>query len=65
MSLVFDAPIHVQPWDLLLPAVRERRWHGRGDRDTVLQMAQGPAALLRCLDAENEPIRGGHACAPS
>jgi len=52
MSLVFDAHIHVQPWDMLLPAVRERMWGGRADRDTVMQIARDPAALLRFLDAE-------------
>lgn len=49
---VFDAHIHVQPWDMLRPEVMRRMWDGRPDRDAVLDLARDPAALLRFLDAE-------------
>jgi predicted TIM-barrel fold metal-dependent hydrolase len=49
---VFDAHIHVQPWHMLRPEVANRMWHGRQDRDAILQVSHSPAALLRFLDAE-------------
>jgi predicted TIM-barrel fold metal-dependent hydrolase len=49
---VFDAHIHVQPWDMLRPEVMRRMWDGRPDRDAVLDLARDPEALLRFLDAE-------------
>ncbi|MFQ5600702.1 MAG: amidohydrolase family protein [Candidatus Krumholzibacteriia bacterium] len=52
IPLVFDAHIHLQPWHMLRPEVRERMWHGRASRDTVLAMARDPERLLRFLDGE-------------
>jgi predicted TIM-barrel fold metal-dependent hydrolase len=49
---VFDAHVHVQPWHMLKPAVLQRMWDGRPDRDAVLDMARDPEKLLRFLDAE-------------
>lgn len=49
---VFDAHVHVQPWHMLRPEVRDRMWHGRADRDEILEMARDPARLLRFLDRE-------------
>lgn len=49
---VFDAHVHVQPWHMLRPDVATRMWHGRDDRDVILEIGSDPAALLRFLDAE-------------
>jgi uncharacterized protein len=49
---VFDAHVHVQPWHMLRADVAARMWHGRPDRDSILEISTDPAALLRFLDAE-------------
>ncbi len=49
---VFDAHIHVQPWHMLRPDVRERMWHGRASQESVVAMARDPVRLLRFLDDE-------------
>jgi uncharacterized protein len=49
---VFDAHVHVQPWHLLRPGVRERMWQGRADGEEILALAASPARLLDFLDAE-------------
>jgi uncharacterized protein len=51
-AVVFDAHVHIQPWHLLRPDVRERMWHGRADADAILALAASPARLLEFLDAE-------------
>jgi hypothetical protein len=48
---VFDVHIHVQPWDMLLPAVR-RMWLGGSGHEAMFEIARDPAKLLRFLDAE-------------
>jgi predicted TIM-barrel fold metal-dependent hydrolase len=50
---VFDAHLHVQPWHMLRPDVRDRLWRGRDDADAAMAMARDPSALLRFLDAEH------------
>ena len=49
---VFDAHLHVQPWHMLLPRVRDTLWQGRPDAEHALGMAESPDRLLRFLDAE-------------
>ena len=47
---VFDAHIHVQPWEMLLPAVRARMEAGRKDLDAIRELMASPRALLSFLD---------------
>jgi predicted TIM-barrel fold metal-dependent hydrolase len=49
---VFDAHLHVQPWDMLRPEVAARMWGDRPDRESILEIGRNPGALLRFLDAE-------------
>ena len=49
---VFDAHIHIQPWHMMHPKVRERMWHGRAAPESVLELARDPGKLLRFLDAQ-------------
>ncbi|HXI02853.1 MAG TPA: amidohydrolase family protein [Candidatus Saccharimonadales bacterium] len=48
---ITDIHIHIQPWDQLQPAVRERMRHGRRDYDEILAMIRDPARFLDYLDA--------------
>lgn len=48
---VTDLHIHIQPWEMLLPAVRARMEAGRRDLDAIRQLMESPAALLRFLDS--------------
>ena len=43
---VTDAHIHIQPWEMLLPAVRDRMEAGRRDLTAIREMMESPAALL-------------------
>lgn len=47
---ITDIHIHIQPWDQLQPAVRERMRHGRGDYDRIMAMIEDPAVFLDYLD---------------
>ncbi len=47
---VTDLHVHVQPWDMLLPAVRERMERGRTDLDRLGRLMRSPRALLADLD---------------
>jgi hypothetical protein len=49
---VFDAHIHIQPWDQMHDAVRERMFRGRPELQEVLALSQDAGKLLRHLDAE-------------
>jgi len=51
-SGVFDAHLHVQPWAMLRPEVTQAFWHGRADRDAILEIGRSPEALLRWLDTQ-------------
>lgn len=48
---VFDAHMHVQPWDQMHGPVRERMWQGK-DRAGVLQLTHDAATFLDFLDHE-------------
>jgi predicted TIM-barrel fold metal-dependent hydrolase len=48
---VTDLHIHIQPWEMLLPAVRARMEAGRKDLEVIRELMQSPPALLRFLDA--------------
>lgn len=50
ISDITDIHIHIQPWDQLQPAVRERMRHGRNDYDRILAMIEDPAVFLDYLD---------------
>lgn len=50
---VIDAHLHVQPWHMLHPAVRDRLWHGREGAAEAIALAEDPARLLRFLDDED------------
>jgi len=47
---ITDIHIHIQPWDQLHPAVRERMRRGRRDYDEILKMIEDPSAFLDYLD---------------
>jgi hypothetical protein len=48
---IIDIHIHIQPWEQLTPAVRERMRAGRNDLDQILQFIKSPKAFLKFLDA--------------
>jgi predicted TIM-barrel fold metal-dependent hydrolase len=47
---VTDLHIHIQPWEMLLPAVKARMEANRTDLAEIRAMMESPAALLRFLD---------------
>lgn len=47
---VTDLHIHVQPWEMLLPAVRARMEAGRKDLEAIREIMDSPRALLGFLD---------------
>jgi len=47
---VTDLHIHIQPWEMLLPAVRARMEANRADLAEIRAMMDSPEALLRFLD---------------
>ena len=49
---VFDCHIHVQPWEQMLPAVRETMARGRTDAERLRRMLADPGELLRWMDEE-------------
>jgi predicted TIM-barrel fold metal-dependent hydrolase len=49
---VFDAHIHIQPWEQMHPSVRERMFRGRPELQQVLELSRDANALLRHLDTE-------------
>ena len=49
---VTDLHIHVQPWDMLKPAVARVLGAGRADRDLIDACTDDPGRLLAHLDAE-------------
>jgi len=48
---VFDAHMHVQPWDMMPAPVRERMWQGK-DRTGVQQLTRDAGTFLEFLDRE-------------
>ncbi len=50
--MVIDAHLHVQPWSMFTPEARARMAEGRQDIDTIREIFDDPAALLRFLDRE-------------
>jgi len=50
-SGITDIHIHIQPWDQLRPAVRQRMAIGRSDFDLIQRMIADPAVFLDHLDA--------------
>lgn len=55
---IIDIHIHIQPWEQLKPAVREKMTAGRKDLAAIEQFIKSPHALLEFLDA-NEIERVG------
>ena len=49
---VVDAHIHVQPWEMMLPAVAAQMRSGRRDLETIARAFADPARLVELLDAE-------------
>ena len=47
---VTDLHIHIQPWEMLLPAVRARMESGRPDLAPIREFIDSPRALLEFLD---------------
>jgi len=47
---VTDLHVHLQPWEMLLPAVRARMERGRQDLEDLRTFLASPAAFLRHLD---------------
>lgn len=47
---VTDVHIHLQPWEMLRPAVRAKMEAGRPDLDRIRACMDSPEALLRLLD---------------
>jgi hypothetical protein len=48
---IIDIHIHIQPWEQLKPAVREKMIAGRQDLQAVLKFIESPKAFLEFLDA--------------
>src|SRR5437016_2438460 len=51
-SPVIDAHIHIQPFEMLLPAVVETMWRGKANRKEIEALAHDPGALLGLMDEE-------------
>ena len=49
---VIDAHIHIQPFEMLKPDVRETFWHKKDNRQELESFAADPAKLLRQLDVD-------------
>lgn len=49
---VLDAHVHMQPWEMLKPAIREMMARGRDDIDEQLRYQASPDAFERLLDEE-------------
>lgn len=49
---VTDVHVHVQPWEMIRPAVLEAMRRGRDDLDTIRRCFDDPGALLAHLDRE-------------
>jgi len=47
---VTDLHVHIQPWEMLLPAVKARMEQGRADLAPIREFMHSPAAFLRFLD---------------
>ncbi len=47
---VTDVHVHVQPWDMLKPSVRERMLMGRDDAADLIRMMEDPDEVLRRMD---------------
>ena len=52
MPPVTDAHIHIHPFDMLRPEVRETFWLGQPDAAEYEALAQDPARLLRVMDEQ-------------
>jgi predicted TIM-barrel fold metal-dependent hydrolase len=52
MFPVIDAHIHIQPFHMLKPEVRETFWHGKDDPAELESYAADPGRLLRRMDAD-------------
>lgn len=48
---ITDVHVHVQPWDMLKPSVRERMAKGRDDYAELERMMKDPDEVLRRMDA--------------
>ncbi len=49
---VFDAHVHIQPWEMLRPAVAEKMRAGRADLDRVRTCMEKPAEFLKFMDEQ-------------
>ena len=49
---VFDAHVHVQPWEMLRPAIAEKMKAGRADVDKVQKCMEKPSAFLKFMDEQ-------------
>src|SRR5256884_6241183 len=51
LARITDAHIHIQPWGELKPPVLEVMWRGKEvERDRMIQIMDGPRALLEVMD---------------
>jgi hypothetical protein len=55
---IIDIHIHIQPWEQLKPAVRERMLAGRKDMPAILKFIESPTAFLEFLDANGIEAAG-------
>jgi predicted TIM-barrel fold metal-dependent hydrolase len=49
---IVDAHLHMQPWEMMKPAVLERMRHGRPDFDDLLALTKDPGRFLGRMDRE-------------
>lgn len=49
---VTDIHVHIQPWDELLPSVRDTLAHSRPDEPEIRRMIDDPAVLLESMDRQ-------------
>ena len=47
---ITDVHVHIQPWEMLLPGVRERMAKGRADYDDLARMMHDPDDVLRRME---------------
>lgn len=52
MKAFIDAHIHVQPWNMMKPEIRERMARSRKDMDVIQRVMDSPVDFLKHLDSE-------------
>jgi len=52
MKPFIDAHIHIQPWNMMKPEIRERMSRSRSDMDVIQRVMDSPVEMLKHMDRE-------------